>query len=213
LIIGANAENSYIIHSNFGRDYDANLVGDICRITQEYQCRHCNSPLEVRRAIKLANILRIGDHYGRCFEHTIRYPDGRIDFPNLGVYGINLTRMLIALVETNRTPRGFVWPMALSPFSAILIPVGWSSRIRQTAEQIYKDHQDLLIFEDRDSSFIEKTKHADRLGIRLRLVVCRAALASQSIDLLDSLRNIRIRMPIGAIRSYLMELRRTEINS
>lgn len=210
LILPVNEEHSYVINANFGRDYDADLSGDICRITPDFRCRTCDSTLELSRALKMANIMRLGEYYSQAMGFKVQNETGGESFPSLGAYGINLGRVLLALVESNRSSRGFLWPLSFSPYRASLVYLGLTNRLKDLADRIYQENNDLLLYEDGNDGVLSKCKRADALGIKLRLVLTRASLADNKIDVVNAEKKTRHRLSINQIRPYIMEQSRAD---
>jgi prolyl-tRNA synthetase len=204
LIFPANNESSYFIHGNFGRDFDAQFAGDICRIGDDYNCFQCGQPLHLDRAVKLGHILPIGSYHARKLD--LRLPASKpVAYPNLGIYGININLLLYALVDNNRCNRGFIWPGDFTPVKACLIPVGWSFRVSELCQKIYAKHQDILLYADQNEPFLGKCRHADYIGIRLRIIINQHSVDTDMAFCIDSLTHTKEKIPLKLLRSFLLE--------
>jgi len=210
LLMPLNEEHTYQINANFGRDFDADIVGDIVRIDSSFCCIECGGPLQIRRAWKLASIARVGNSYSKALHFSVSDSHGKPIYPHLGAYGINPGRLLLAIVESNRGSRGFCWPSDLGPARACLIAAGWSPRVGDLCRTIHERNTDLLLWDDRDVPVWEKFQSADRMGLALRIVVSRKSLSDGTVGLLDAspgtLPNERhVRIPLSELRGLVME--------
>jgi prolyl-tRNA synthetase len=93
----------------------------------------------------------------------------------MGCYGIGISRLLAAAIEQNHDANGIVWPFAIAPFSALLLPINYKDeRLQKAADELYAElrrrHVDVLL-DDRDERPGVKFKDADLIGIPLRVTL------------------------------------------
>jgi len=215
LLMPVNEANTYQINANFGRDFDADIVGDISRIGEGHHCLQCGGPISIRRAWKLGSIFHLGDHYSKCFNFTIQSDQGHSIHPHLGAYGINPARLILAMVETRRTSRGFVLPLELISHKAVLLQSGWSHRISSQCESIHDKLSDLLLWDDREVPLQNKLSTADRMGIALRIIVNRQSLEDGKVAILDAGIESGLahqRLLIKDVRGFILERSKQELN-
>ena len=93
----------------------------------------------------------------------------------MGCYGIGITRCLSAAIEQNNDENGIIWPVALAPYQAIVIPANYKSdEQNEMAEKLYKELTDAgieTLIDDRSERAGVKFKDADLIGIPVRIVV------------------------------------------
>ena len=182
LVYGANEEGYHFLNGNFGRDYDADKVGDITRVVSGATCFHCGSRLSQLRAMELGNIFRLGDYYTRRMDFSVQVERGGRVYPQMGSYGIGVGRLLAAIVEANCDDEGICWPHGLSPYDGYLMSIGNSPKVKAAVEAIYRELSDRLLFDDRHESIGRKFKDAALLGIPYRIVVSAECLQEDKVE-------------------------------
>ncbi len=200
LVLGANEVDYHFRNANFGRDFDADVVADIARITAGSTCLHCGSRLEERVAMELGHIFRLGDFYTRAMGYHVLGERGERIYPHMGSYGIGIGRLIAAVVEHNRDDRGIIWPLELSPFQFYILSIGKSSRVRAIVEEVYQKLGPLALLDDRFDSISSKFKDADLLGIPMRIVVSPRSVQNGELEILDRRTRKMIRMPLDEVR-------------
>jgi prolyl-tRNA synthetase len=171
LVYGANEDCKHLLNVNYGRDYTADLVGDIAQSGDGQRCLQCHGRLSELRAIELGNIFKLDDFYTRSMSLQFRDEKGNVVFPKMGSYGIGLGRLLSAIVEANNDERGIAWPAHIAPFPVFLMGIGKSQSVRTTVEDIYSKLRGRALLDDRHESPGVKFNDCDLMGIPLRIVI------------------------------------------
>ena len=93
----------------------------------------------------------------------------------MGCYGIGVTRCLAAAVEQCNDENGIIWPVAIAPYQAIVIPANHKSEEQvEMAEKLYRELTEAgieTLIDDRPERAGVKFKDADLIGIPVRVVV------------------------------------------
>ena len=87
-------------------------------------------------------------------KETVLNDGGKAVAPQMGCYGIGVSRIVAAAIEQNHDDRGIIWPEAMAPFQVILLPMNYhkSHRVREACEKLYTDLQSAgisVLFDDR----------------------------------------------------------------
>jgi prolyl-tRNA synthetase len=184
LISGANRVDYHLAGVIYGRDYQAEKVGDIAVASPGMACVRCGTPLEERRGIEAANTFKLGTRYSETM--NARYLDERgVSQPMvMGCYGLGITRALACVLEQHRDADGIIWPGSVAPFQYHLLSAGTDEAICRAAEAAYTTlgEQDTL-YDDRAFSAGVKFKDADLLGMPLRITVSARSLAAGGAEL------------------------------
>ncbi|MEK7665135.1 MAG: His/Gly/Thr/Pro-type tRNA ligase C-terminal domain-containing protein, partial [Patescibacteria group bacterium] len=128
--------------------------------------------------------------------------DGREKPVIIGCYGIWLSRLMGAIVETNHDDKGIIWPKEVAPFLVHLIEIKSSrSKVKSISEKIYADLQKnniQVLYDDRqDKSVGEKFAEADLLGIPYRVVISEKTLAKNCVEVKERNKNQARLVKIG----------------
>ncbi len=72
---------------------------------------------------------------------TVLAEDGKAIFPQMGCYGVGVSRVVAAAIEQNHDESGIIWPQAMAPFQIALLPLQMHKayRVREVAEKLYAD--------------------------------------------------------------------------
>ena len=78
--------------------------------------------LKLKRGIEVGHIFKLGTKYSESLNLKIQNNSTDI-YPEMGCYGIGISRIVAAAIEQNHDDKGIIWPEALSPYQIALIEV------------------------------------------------------------------------------------------
>ena len=85
------------------------------------------------------------------------------------------------IAEKFADEKGLVWPDEVAPFKYYLVGIGEKGITK--AEELYKGHEEKILFDDRDLRPGEKFADAELLGIPFRVVISDKTLESGSAEI------------------------------
>jgi prolyl-tRNA synthetase len=167
---GANKRDADYLNINYGRDYTADVCGDIALVAPGFM--HAGQELVEKRGIEVGNVFQLGYHYTKLMKGAVYTDAEGNDKPYyMGCYGIGLGRSMAAIVEKNHDEKGIIWPESIAPFKVHLIELAGATG----ASELYQDLQSAgveVLYDDRaDVGAGAKFADADLIGIPYRLVV------------------------------------------
>ncbi len=121
------------------------------------------------RGIEVGHIFIFGDKYTKSMNVKLKDETGKDFYPQMGSYGIGITRLLQGVVEANNDKYGIIWPKAMSPFDIILVNL--EPKDEEITNICDKKYNELLengfdvLYDDTEKSKGEKFMLADLLGI------------------------------------------------
>ncbi len=130
--------------------------------------------LEETKASEVGNIFSFGTIKSEQLGLLFTDQNGDDKPVVLGSYGLGITRLIGVIAEVFADDKGLVWPEAIAPASVILINLGLSKEVIDSAEELYKTLTMAgiqVIYDDRDARAGEKFADADLLGIPHRVVI------------------------------------------
>jgi prolyl-tRNA synthetase len=178
-VSGANKEDHHIMHIAYGRDYKAELVGDIRYALHADKCPRCDAgKFESSRGIEVGHIFKLGKKYSEKMRCVYLDDNNQEKVMIMGCYGIGVGRTAAAAIEQNHDKDGIVWPINLAPFRAAIVPVNVSEKEQSdVAEALYRDcvkeGMDILL-DDREERVGVKLKDIDLMGIPIKLIIGKA---------------------------------------
>ncbi|MBW3543811.1 MAG: proline--tRNA ligase, partial [Planctomycetes bacterium] len=104
----------------------------------------------------------------------------------MGCYGIGVNRIIAGLAETSHDENGLIWPLAIAPYSVLVIPLNMDDAdVLATAQRFYNELTAAgvdCLYDDREARPGFKFKDADLVGIPLRIVVGARGLAEGQVE-------------------------------
>jgi len=73
------------------------------------------------RGIEVGHIFYFGTKYSAAMGMAVTGPDGQPVIPEMGSYGIGVSRLVGALIEANHDDAGIKWPDAVAPWAAAIL--------------------------------------------------------------------------------------------
>ena len=188
LVAGANERGVHLLNLTHGRDWTADVVGDIALARTGAGCPRCaEGRLEARAGMELGHVFKLGARYAETL--GVRYLDesGARHHPVMGCYGIGVDRLLAAVIEANHDDAGILWPATVAPFDAHVVALGADRP--EVAEALAALETALsgagleALVDDRDESPGAKFADADLLGMPVRLTISPRALGRGGVEL------------------------------
>lgn len=188
-ITGANESDLHLTNVVYGRDYTVDQQADLRMVTPDDPCPKCGGPMEIRAGIELGHIFQLGTKYSESIGATYLDNQG-VERPIImGCYGIGVSRMMAAIIESNHDEHGIVWPMTVTPYHVTIIVINpKNEQLMAVAENLYDELWASgveVMIDDRDERPGIKFNDADLIGFPLRVTIGPRSLASNSIEIRD----------------------------
>jgi prolyl-tRNA synthetase len=185
-VTGANEGDKHLMNVNPGRDFKPDEVADIRYPRENDPCPQCGKPLNLLPAIEVGHIFKLGTKYAQALGATFLDEEGKQKPFIMGCYGIGVSRILPAVIETHQDEAGIRWPLAVAPYAAVLVPINPDhSAVREAAEWLHREALEAgleVILDDRDLSGGVKMKDADLVGFPIRILLSEKTLQKESAE-------------------------------
>lgn len=186
-VCGANRDGEHLTGVNWGRDTPEPVVADLRNAVDGDPSPDGSGPLTIRRGIEVGHIFQLGDKYSESMGAVVLDDGGRAIHPVMGCYGIGVTRVVAAAIEQNHDEKGIVWPVAIAPFHAALLPMNMhkSVRLREAAEKLYADLTSAgieVLFDDRRVRPGVMFADSELIGIPHRIVIGDRGLDAGTVE-------------------------------
>jgi prolyl-tRNA synthetase len=186
-VCGANRDGAHLTGVNWGRDTSEPVVADLRNAVDGDPSPDGSGPITIRRGIEVGHIFQLGNKYSESMGAVVLDDDGRAIHPVMGCYGIGVTRVIAAAIEQNHDEKGIVWPVAIAPFHAALLPMNMhkSVRLREAAEKLYADLTGAgieVLFDDRRVRPGVMFADSELIGIPHRLVIGDRGLDAGTVE-------------------------------
>ena len=186
MVTGANIDDFHLRGVDVDRDISAGTWADLREVAAGEPCPQCGHPLELLPAIEVGHIFKLGHKFTKTFGVTVLDAGGQRVHPVMGCYGIGVERAMAAIVECYHDDRGIVWPLAVAPFSVVIV-VAQSEDAESAAvgESLYSELSSAgveVIIDDRAERAGVKFRDAELTGIPLRVTVGKRGLAEGVVE-------------------------------
>ena len=134
------------------------------------------------RAAEVGNIFKLMFKYSEPLGLKYIDQDNSRKTVYMGCYGIGISRVMGVIAEKFADDKGLVWPENITPYKYYLIGIGEQGTTE--AEKLYKNHEELFIFDDRDARPGEKFADAELLGIPYCIVISEKTLSENNVEVI-----------------------------
>ena len=207
-VCGANQNGMHLTGVNWGRDVAEPVVADLRNVVEGDPSPDGNGKLQIQRGIEVGHIFKLGKKYSSAMNATCLDDGGRSVVMTMGCYGIGVSRVVASAIEQNHDDKGIVWPDAIAPFTAVLLPMNAhkSPRVAEATEKLYQDliaaGIDVLL-DDRKERAGVMFADMDLIGIPHRIVVGERGLDAGNVEYKHR-RDAQSRdLPISSLVEYL----------
>ena len=182
-----------------GRNFDVMSAADLERfatlMTANYAAtdeKHdpvawqCVAPERRRegRGIEVGHIFYFGTKYSAPMGLIVAGADGKPVHPEMGSYGVGVSRLVGAVIEANHDEAGIIWPDAVAPFRAAILNLKMGDAACDgLAEALYGKLNGEALYDDRDERAGVKFADADLLGHPWQIVVGPRGAARGMVEL------------------------------
>ncbi len=208
LVAGANKEDYHLKNVNYGRDFTADMVVDVAQARAGDSCVYCDGKLEEHRGIELGNVAKLGTRYSEDVGATYLDAQGKAQTPLMGIYQINLERVLAAMIEKHHDDYGIIWPAEIAPYQIHLVLLGKKPNEIEIAERLYAELSARyeVLYDDRSDSAGVKFNDADLLGVPVRVTVSKRQLKNNCVEVKRRAESERHAIELDALMAELEQM-------
>lgn len=137
------------------------------------------------RGIEVGHIFYFGTKYSAAMGMAVTGPDGNAVIPEMGSYGIGVSRLVGALIEANHDEAGIKWPDAVAPWAAVILNLrpgdGPTDALCETLyARLGSEH---AVYDDRPARAGEKFADADLMGFPWQAIIGPRGAAAGRVEL------------------------------
>jgi len=200
-------------------DYDGDLASVVTKWTNLYaatdekhdpvQAKELGDSLISARGIEVGHIFYFGTKYSKAMGAAVTGPDGEELLPEMGSYGIGVSRLVGAIIEAYHDEDGIIWPDSVAPFSVGVINLRTGDK---DCDKVCKDVVDKLeaagkevLYDDRDERAGTKFATMDLIGLPWQIVVGPRGLKNGAIEIKRRASGERQELSIDSALSRLLD--------
>jgi prolyl-tRNA synthetase len=127
------------------------------------------------RGIEVGHIFYFGTKYSTSMGMTVQTKEGGHVHPEMGSYGVGVSRLMGAIIEASHDDAGIVWPESVAPFKVGLVNMRADDpRCAEAADGLYRSLAGAgveVLYDDRDERGGAKFATMDLIGLPWQLIV------------------------------------------
>jgi prolyl-tRNA synthetase len=143
--------------------------------------------LRTRRGIEVGHIFAFGTKYSAAMGLQVQTADGGQVHPQMGSYGVGVSRLMGAIIEASHDEGGIVWPESVAPFKVGLVNMRADDpACAEAADGLYGRLEAAgveTLYDDRDERGGAKFATMDLIGLPWQLIVGPKGLAGGVVEL------------------------------
>ncbi|MBE7445695.1 MAG: proline--tRNA ligase [Planctomycetia bacterium] len=187
-VTGANKSDTHLLNVNTERDFKIDRIADIRYVTKGDKCPKCNAGIDISQGIEVGHVFKLGTKYSDALKAKFLDTNGKEKSMIMGCYGIGVNRIIASLIERSHDENGIIWPLSLSPYKVIVIPVNVNdATTMEVANRIYEDLTNSagieVLLDDRDQRPGVKFKDADLIGIPIKIVIGKKFTETKELEI------------------------------
>lgn len=210
---GANEKDKHYIHVNPARDFTDVRVETIRQIQEGDVCPHCGGKIVRCRGIEVGQVFKLGTKYSEALHATFLDNQGKSHPFVMGCYGIGVTRTVAASIEQNHDDDGIIWPVAIAPYEAVIVPANnKSEEVMEAARKLYEDMEDSrdeVVLDDRNERAGIKFKDADLIGYPVRVTIGKKWQQSGCVEIEIRRSGEVVEVPLEEAKDKVLEILKT----
>ena len=139
------------------------------------------------KGIEIGHIFYFGTKYSEKLGAYVLDEKGEKNNVEMGSYGIGISRLVAAVIETSHDDKGIIWPKSISPFDIGLINLNIKNKdLTKVSDDIYdylkKNNVDVL-YDDTSERPGEKFANMDLIGIPYQIILGEKFLKDSCFEL------------------------------
>ena len=150
------------------------------------------------RGIEVGQIFYFGKKYSESMNFAVTGPDGTKIFPEMGSYGIGVSRLVGAIIEARHDEAGIIWPDAIAPFRAAILNLRQGDSITdKICEELHEKLGADCLYDDREERAGAKFAEADLMGHPWQIIVGPRGAANGVVELKRRATGERLELPVA----------------
>ena len=209
-IVGANTKDAHLTGVIPGTHFDLTETFDLRNAETDDPCPKCVGTLQMVHGIEVGHVFKLGTKYSVSMDAMFVDAQEKSHPIIMGCYGIGVTRVVAAIVETCHDENGIIWPINVAPYTVQIIPLNVSDgEVMKVTNRIYGELTAAgidVLMDDRDQRPGFKFKDADLIGIPLRVTIGGKGLAEGIAEIKLRTESDAQRIPLADAVGFVKDL-------
>lgn len=128
-----------------------------------------------KKGIEVGHMFYLGNKYTQAMNFAVQTRDGVLCYPDMGCYGIGVSRLVGALIEANHDQHGIIWSESVAPFQYMVINLRVGNADCDRLAMVIMNKLNTLnvtyLYDDLDESVGTKLARADLIGLPKQIII------------------------------------------
>lgn len=181
-------------------------------VDEKHDPANCPVPenrLRAKRGIEVGHIFYFGTKYTDPLRVMIHDANGERIVPHMGSYGIGVSRLVGAIIESSHDDAGIIWPDEVAPFKVGLINIKTNDAASiKMADELYQQCIAAgvqVLYDDTGDSAGKKFSTMDLIGIPWQVAIGPRGAAQGLVELKNRKTGEKKELSIEAVRAQLLK--------
>ncbi len=205
LVAGANKAGYHLLNTNYGRDFAADIVGNIADAQEGFESL-LGGRLVEKRGVEVGNIFQLGTKYTEANKVYVTLESGESVPVVMGSYGIGVGRVLACAAEEYHDEQGLKLPISIAPYHVALVSLCRDEANVKKAEAFYLELMGAgveVLFDDRPTTAGVKFADADLRGLPIQVIISDRSLSTDSVEVKLRSNGSRTVVPYAEVVDFL----------
>lgn len=139
------------------------------------ECPIPESEIATSKGIEVGHIFYFGDKYSKAMNAFVSDDTGQKVAVEMSSYGIGISRLVAAIIESSHDDKGIIWPKNIAPFLVSIININMQdSKCNELAENIYNQLKALkieVLYDDTNERAGSKFATHDLIGSPYQIII------------------------------------------
>ena len=137
------------------------------------------------KGIEVGHIFHFGTKYSKTMNANVLDSDGKEKTVHMGSYGIGISRLVGAIIESSHDDNGIIWPDAIAPYTIGLINLNpKDSGVTSIANNVYTQISGRyeVLYDDKNDNVGVKFSRMDLIGLPHQIIVGSKAVSENQVE-------------------------------
>ena len=158
----------------------------------------------------MGHIFFFGTKYSSALNAYVLNNQGKRINVQMGSYGIGISRLVAAIIESSHDKNGIIWPKEVAPFDIGLINLNSKDKmLSKISDNLYKllkhNHKEVL-YDDTLESPGAKFANMDLIGIPFQIIVGLKSIKNNELEIKNRKTNIITKVDLNNPSQILKQL-------
>ena len=141
------------------------------------------------KGIEVGHIFNFSSKYSEPMKANVLNSDGKTVPVHMGSYGIGISRLVGAIIESSHDEKGIIWPNAVAPFAVGLINLkAKDTDAKIMCEDLYQALNSAgieTLYDNKDASAGAKFSRMDLIGLPKQIIFGKNSVTDKTVEIKD----------------------------